>query len=208
MSASSPLVWMGLASAAIAAALLVWFLVRRPPLVWSTRVLLLLALGAFPLGTATTGNVVGLEHSKTRGFCGSCHVMEPFTDDAGDPESVSLASRHSRNDLFGETSCYACHADYGMFGFARTKLTGLRHVYEYVRGYRSLSIEEALPRIELYEPFDNGSCMHCHSTEVAGWEAVADHAGLLAEVRAGRVSCASAGCHGPAHAPVYPGGVP
>lgn len=208
MSVSSPMVWLGLFCAAVSAALLVWFLVRRPALVWSTRVLLLLALGAFPLGTATTANVVGLQHSTSRQFCSSCHVMVPFTDDAADPESKSLASRHSRNDLFGDTSCYACHANYGMFGFAKTKLTGLRHVYEYVAGFRSMSVDEALERIDLYEPFENATCMHCHSTEATYWSTVADHKGLLDEVRRGAVSCASAGCHGPAHAPVYPEGVP
>lgn len=203
MSVSNPLGWLALGCAAIAAALLVWFLIRRPKLVWSTRILLLLGLGAFPIATTTTGSVVNLEGSKDRGFCSSCHVMEPFTDDAADPSSLSLASRHSRNEAFGAESCYACHASYGMFGMVKTKMTGLRHVYEYYTHYRDTPVDEAIDRIALYEPFSNSTCMHCHSSRAAMWTDVPDHAGLLDEVRAGTVSCASEGCHGPAHGPVY-----
>jgi nitrate/TMAO reductase-like tetraheme cytochrome c subunit len=207
MSISSPLVLLALGFAALSAAILIWFLVRRPALVWPTKVLLLVGLGAFPIGTATTGNLAGFQQTKTRGFCGGCHVMEPFTDDAADPASLTLASRHSRNPLFGGDSCYACHADYGMFGAVTTKLNGLRHVYEYYTDYHALTIAEALPRIHLYKPYPNENCMQCHSTRVPGWELVADHEALAAEVRTGEVSCASEGCHGPIHRGA-PGGAP
>jgi nitrate/TMAO reductase-like tetraheme cytochrome c subunit len=199
MSISSPLVILSLGSAGLAAAILIWFLIRRPALVWATKLLLLLGLGAFPLATAATGNLAGFQQTKTRSFCGGCHVMEPFTGDAADPSSPTLAARHSRNRSFGEDSCYACHADYGMFGAVTTKLNGLRHVYEYYTDYRALSLEEALPRIHLYQPYPNRNCMQCHSTRVPSWLAIADHAALDAEVRSGELSCASAGCHGPIH---------
>lgn len=196
---SSPLILVALASAALSAAILVWFLVRRPKLIWQTKVLLLFGLGAFPIVTAGTGNVVGFEQTKSRTFCGGCHVMEPYTDDAADLASLSLAARHSRNPNFGGESCYACHADYGMFGAVNTKINGLRHVYHYYREYRSLSIEEALPRIHVYEPYPNDNCMQCHSTRIPVWERISEHAALTEEVRSGEVSCASAACHGAAH---------
>lgn len=207
MSISSPLVMLSLGFAALSAAILIWFLVRRPALSWSTKVLLLFGMAVFPIATATTGNVVGYEQTKTRSFCGGCHVMEPFTDDAADPTSLTLAARHSRSPSFGEESCYMCHADYGMFGAVTTKLNGLKHVYHYYTSYRSLSLAEALPRIELYAPFPNQSCMHCHSTRVPSWEHVPDHAALTDDVRSGEVSCASPGCHGPIH-PTSEGGPP
>ena len=199
MSISSPLVVMALGFAALAAAIQIWFLVRRPALAWPTKVLLLFGLGAFPIATAGTGNLAGFQHTKTRTFCGGCHVMEPFTNDAADPASNTLAARHSRNPSFGPESCYTCHADYGMFGAVTTKINGLHHVYEYYTHYRSLSIPEALPRIHLYEPYPNENCMHCHSTRVPSWGLVAEHAALIDEVRSGEVSCASEGCHGPIH---------
>jgi cytochrome c-type protein NapC len=199
MSISNPLALLALASAAIAAAILLWFLIRRPALVWQTKILLLLGLGAFPIATAGTGNLVGFEQTKTRGFCSGCHVMEPYTEDAADPTSLTLAARHSRNPMFGGESCYACHADYGMFGAVTTKLNGLRHVYAYYTEYRGLSHDEAMPRLHTYEPYQNGTCMQCHSTRIPIWERVSEHAALTDEVRSGEVSCASAGCHGPVH---------
>jgi cytochrome c-type protein NapC len=199
LSISKVMVVLALGFAIIAAAILVWFLVRRPVLGWTTKVALLFGLGVFPIATAATGNVVGFNHTLSRDFCSGCHVMEPFTGDAANPRSFTLAARHSRNPSFGGESCYACHADYGMFGAVTTKLNGLRHVYEYYTEYRSLSLEEALPRIHTYKPYPNHNCMQCHSTEVPSWYSLSEHAALDDEVRSGEVSCASAGCHGPIH---------
>ena len=199
MSIHNILVVLALGAAALAAAILVWFLWRRPLLDWTTKVLLLLGMGLFPIVTAATGNVVGFQNTMSREFCGGCHVMEPFTDDAANPASFTLAARHSRNPSFGDHSCYACHADYGMFGAVTTKLNGLRHVYGYYTEFRSLSLEEALPRLETFKPYPNQNCMQCHSTQVPGWNMVSEHVALSDEVRSGEVSCASAGCHGPIH---------
>jgi cytochrome c-type protein NapC len=41
--------------------------------------------------------------------------------------------------------------------------------------------------------------MHCHSTDNPIWNAVPEHASLIVRVRDGSISCASNGCHGPAH---------
>ena len=189
MSIHNLLVALALGAAAIAAAILVWFLWRRPHLNWTTKVLLLLGMGLFPIATAATGNVVGFQNTLSR----------EFTNDAANPASFTLAARHSRNPSFGDHSCYACHADYGMFGAVTTKLNGLRHVYGYYTEFRSLSLEEALPRLETFKPYPNQNCMQCHSTQVPTWDMVSEHAALTDEVRSGEVSCASAGCHGPIH---------
>jgi nitrate/TMAO reductase-like tetraheme cytochrome c subunit len=199
ISSVGPLGMVAIGCAAMAAVILLWYLVRRPSLSPTTKLLLLLGLGVLPLGTAGTGNVIGFEASKARDFCGSCHVMTPYASDSVDPASTSLAARHARNRYFGEENCYACHRDYGMYGTIATKIGGMRHVYEYVFNFRSLTLEEALPRIHIRKPYPNDNCMQCHSTSLPGWLAVADHDGLLDEVRSGEVSCASEGCHGPSH---------
>jgi cytochrome c-type protein NapC len=62
-----------------------------------------------------------------------------------------------------------------------------------------MPVAEALPRIELYDPFPNSTCMRCHTTTAPKWSGVSEHASLLSELREGLVSCASEGCHGPAH---------
>jgi cytochrome c-type protein NapC len=193
---SQPLAIAALVAAALAAACLVYYLVRRPPLGAATKLLLLAGLGVFPLITAGTGNLAGFEATTTRGFCGGCHVMEPWTRDAADPASTGLAARHSRNELFGAKSCYTCHADYGMFGTVATKINGLHHVYGYVTKYWDTPIEEAVETIKMFKPFPNSTCTHCHSTKLPGWLDTPDHRAMGDEAEVG---CTSHGCHGPAH---------
>lgn len=196
---SNPLLAAALACAGVSAIVVLWYLVRRPSLTHATKLVLLAGIGALPLATAATGNVAGFEATKTRLFCGSCHVMTPYANDSKNPSSTTLAARHARNALFGDDNCYACHADYGMYGTIITKLGGLRHVYEYTLHYRNMSLDEARAKIHIREPFQNATCMHCHSTQNPTWNAVREHASLLDRLRAGTVSCASSGCHGPAH---------
>jgi cytochrome c-type protein NapC len=86
-----------------------------------------------------------------------------------------------------------------MFGTIVTKAGGMRHVWLYLTEYRNTSIEDAKKTIALRRPFPNGNCMHCHSTETELFLKVTDHKASIADTRAGRVSCASAGCHGLAH---------
>jgi cytochrome c-type protein NapC len=198
-SISNPLLAVALACAAASALLVAWFLVRRPALTHATKIVLLLGIGALPLAAATSGNVAGYQAMKSRHFCGSCHVMGPYEADSDNAASSTLAARHARNASFGNDNCYACHADYGMFGTVTTKLGGLRHVYEYVFHYRDMPLDEARTKIRIRRPFQNATCIHCHSTTGPLWNAVKEHASLTDRLRNGTVSCASEGCHGPAH---------
>ena len=196
----SPLGVLELGCAALSAVILVAYLVFRPPLMHATKVWLLLGLGVFPIGAAFSGNVQGFEATKERKFCGSCHVMALHQADSEDLACGSLASRHARNAMFGSENCYSCHADYGMFGTVVTKAGGLRHVWLYLTEYRHTSPDEAKKTVRLRDPAAmNHSCMQCHSTEDPLWQQVPDHQASLADERAGRISCASEGCHGLAH---------
>jgi cytochrome c-type protein NapC len=197
---TSPLAIVALGLAVLSALILLAYLIARPPLVRVTKIWLLLGLGVLPTGAAFAGNVQGFEATKERSFCGSCHLMSLHQEDSDNPASQSLAARHARNAMFGSENCYVCHADYGMFGTIVTKAGGMRHVWMNLSAYRGTSLDEAKKTIHLREPWKmNGNCMQCHSTEDALWLKVADHASLLDDVRAGRVSCASEGCHGLAH---------
>jgi nitrate/TMAO reductase-like tetraheme cytochrome c subunit len=144
--------------------------------------------------------VAGMERTTHREFCGSCHVMDEHFRNATDPNAQSLAARHSRNPYFGEESCYVCHADYGMYGYALTKAGGMGHVYHYyLGGYREMSAEQARHEIHLAKPYDNLNCRQCHTTTAHMWRDVPEHHALQEELADNRVSCASAGCHGFAH---------
>jgi cytochrome c-type protein NapC len=182
-----------LASGVLAAIILIAWLIRRPPLRPSTKLWLFFGLGPLPIASALMGNVANLEVSKERRFCGSCHVMTPYTHDAQDPSSGSLAAVHSRNAWFGHESCYVCHADYGMFGTAATKLGGLRHVWDYY----AHDWGPGARRPELYKPYNNGTCMRCHPQSGARRPLAHEvHAKMM---EGGQVSCATKGCHGPPH---------
>ena len=181
-------------SGALASAILIYWLVRRPPLRTGTKLWLLLGLGPLSIASAMLGNVANLEVSKERRFCGSCHVMVPYTEDAANPKSASLASVHSRNEWFGGESCYVCHADYGMFGVATTKIGGLHHVWDYyAHDWGPGSRPPAL-----YKPFQNATCMRCHPQ--TGDRRPLAHEVHRAVIEDGKTSCASIGCHGPVHA--------
>jgi cytochrome c-type protein NapC len=197
---TSPLAIVALGLAVLSAVILVAYLLVRPPLVRATKIWLLLGLGILPIGAAFAGNVQGFEATKERTFCGSCHLMSLHAEDSNDPASRSLAARHARNAMFGSENCYVCHADYGMFGTIVTKAGGMRHVWMNLTAFRDTSLEEAKRTIHLREPWKmNANCMECHSTRGDLWLKVPDHMSALDDVRAGRVSCASTGCHGRAH---------
>lgn len=195
----TPLTFIALVCAALSAGILLFYLVRRPPLTLATKIALFLGLGVFPIGVAAAGNVEGFQATEKREFCGSCHVMVPHATDSNDRMSLSLSSRHARNKLFGGDNCYMCHADYGMYGTVLTKMGGMRHVWLYYTQYRSTTLQEAKNTIHLRQPFPNDNCMQCHSTEDLIWLRLPDHRAALDDVRADRVSCASKGCHGLAH---------
>lgn len=197
---SDPFLLAAFTSAGLSAAILLWYLARRPPLTRGTKIALLLGIGILPIATAGTGNVAGYHATKTTAFCASsCHVMVPYGEDSWNLASTSLAARHARNAEFGGENCYACHADYGMFGTVVTKIGGMRHVYEYLTHFRTMTLEESRYKIALRRPFANAACIRCHSMQNPLWNKIGDHASSAAELRSGKVSCASEGCHGVAH---------
>lgn len=178
-------------------------LVRRPRLdgehAGNTKLLLFIGLGFLPIMSAGTANVSGFQATQSRGFCGSCHVMEPHRKDSEDPKSTSLAAIHGRNHAFGADNCYGCHKDYGMYGYVATKAGGMRHVWFYLTEYKDMPLERSRHEIRIRAPLPNANCMGCHTTTGPRWLAIGDHASSLEKVRTGEVSCASPGCHGYAH---------
>jgi nitrate/TMAO reductase-like tetraheme cytochrome c subunit len=205
--ATSWLAWVALISASCAAGILIHHLIKKPVLSVATKLRLLLGLGVLPTVAAGASTVEGMQQTTHREFCGSCHVMGPHFENTKDVSSQSLAARHSRNPFFGDRSCYVCHADYGMYGYALTKAGGLRHVYlYYLGGYRQMPLAQAKKEIHLLKPYDNQNCRQCHTTTLHDWRRVPDHDSLKVELDSNKVSCASAGCHGYAHPFTKPDG--
>jgi len=189
--------WVAIASATCAAAILVMHLVRRRA--EASKILLFVGLGVLPITSALAANVQGFAATQSRAFCGSCHVMQPYAAEAEDPQSRSLGAIHARNEAFGKDNCYACHKDYGMYGYVLTKAGGMRHVYYYLKDFRNVDLATAQRTIHIVKPVPNATCMHCHTTTAPGWQKIPDHASSLESVRGNTLGCASPGCHGKAH---------
>lgn len=183
-----------LVCAAASAAVLIGYLIRRPPLTRATRLGLFIGLGPLPITAAMAGSYANLEVTKEREFCGSCHVMIPYAEDAANPKSSGLASLHSKNKWFGSQSCYTCHADYGMFGLVVTKLGGMRHVWRY---YTEDWDDPNHPPPEIYKPYKNETCRQCHAQ--ASTKEPMEHKVHREAIASGAVGCAKQGCHGPPH---------
>jgi cytochrome c-type protein NapC len=154
------------------------------------RLVLLVGLLALPL-LLSAGNIsYGLHESSSTSFCLSCHEMQRHGKSLFVDDKQALAAVHYQNRLVDRDSvCYSCHKDYAMFGDVKAKLNGLRHVWaHYIAGVPK--------KIELYQPFPNSNCLHCHDDSRRFVDGPAHHP-LLGALYAGTTSCLS--CHRVAH---------
>ena len=154
------------------------------------RLVLLVGLVALPL-LLSAGNVsYGVAESSQTRFCLSCHEMQRHGKSLFADNRQALAATHYQNRLVDrETVCYSCHKDYAMFGDVTAKLNGLRHVWaHYIAGVPA--------KIELYKPYPNSNCLHCHDDARRFVDGVA-HRPIVSALYAGTTSCLS--CHRIAH---------
>jgi cytochrome c-type protein NapC len=161
------------------------------------RILALLALFFVPSLAIWAGASNHMERAKTTDFCLSCHTMDAhgrslYIDD----KSFLPASHFQNNRVPRDRACYTCHTDYTMFGGLNSKWRGLRHVYVQYLG--------TIPKpeeIELYEPFNNRECLHCHAGARSFVDATPHNKKpeLLGQVTRNEVSCMAGKCHDIVH---------
>lgn len=121
------------------------------------KVLIFLALFVLPILVIALGGHEHVEHSKSTGFCLSCHTMTPYGKSLWIQDPEALPAAHFQNmRIPRDKACYTCHTTYTMYGDLHDKLRGLRHLYVQYLG----TIPE---KIQLYEPYNNRECLHCHS---------------------------------------------
>lgn len=134
-----------------------------------------------------------MQRAKSTEFCLSCHVMEPYGESLRIDDTAYLPANHFQNRLVPpEQACYACHVDYTLFGGVEAKWNGVKHLWVYYTGDAPAPGE-----IELYEPYSNSVCLHCHGG-ARSFEESELHVDLLADLRAGDMSCLD--CHDQIHA--------
>jgi len=153
-------------------------------------VLGVVALLALPFALLWLGMDVHVHHSKNTSFCLSCHVMHPYGESLTELDEGMLAAVHFQSRYVPkEEACYSCHTQYTLYGGLNAKYAGVEHMWHnYVAGVTD--------PIELYSPYENRECLHCHNGAPSLEEQPA-HEGQLEAMREGEISCLL--CHGPVH---------
>jgi cytochrome c-type protein NapC len=181
-----------LAATVLVAVALIALVALRPSLTAARggRILAFLAFLVLPLLATAMGLSAHMEQSKTTEFCLSCHVMEPYGKSLQVDDQTWLPAQHYQNNRVPrDKACFTCHTDYTMFGDVNAKLRGLRHVYVNYIG-------EIPEKIELYEPYNNRECLHCHAGARA-FEESDLHKEMRADLGSNATSCLE--CHDAVH---------
>ena len=131
-----------------------------------------------------------LEQSKSTAFCLTCHIMEPYGESLESEDADLLASVHFQNRLVDtDSACFTCHTSYAMYGDVAAKWAGARHMMVQYFGTPSHPIE-------LYQPYRNRECLHCHDG-AQRFEENEFHTDIRVDLGSEEISCLE--CHGPAH---------
>jgi len=182
----------GLAAFALMTVALIVLIILRPSLTAARggKILAFMAFFILPVLTTTIGTSTHLEQSKSTSFCLSCHVMKPYGESLRIDSDAYLPARHFQNNIIPrDQACFTCHTTYTMFGDFSAKLRGVRHVYVQYLG----TLPETL---ELYSPFKNRECLHCHSG-ARSFEENENHVDLREDLENDEFSCLD--CHDSIH---------
>jgi cytochrome c-type protein NapC len=183
-----------IALVALTIALGIFFFVRPAVTAGPTgKILAFVALFILPALCAAGGMSAHMQRSEQTRFCISCHAMEPYAKSLYVDDPGYIPAQHFQNHRVpAETACYACHADYTIYGPFKDKLAGLTRIYmQYV---------STPPNpIVIKGGYSNLQCLHCHAG-ARGFESNAVHLALMDSLKSNQMSCISSGCHDTVHA--------
>jgi cytochrome c-type protein NapC len=176
---------------AIVAGFMLYFSSERLVASRAGRLAMLLGVALLPSVALVGGASYAYEESSTTEFCLSCHEMDNHGKSLFVDDTTALPAVHYQKRLVDrDHACFACHTDYAMFGDVKAKINGLRHVWVHYLG-------EAPETLELYAPYSNANCLHCHDDARSFVEAAVHHDHLDA-LYTGEQSCLQ--CHAKGHA--------
>ncbi|MEO5936531.1 MAG: hypothetical protein ABIP81_04895, partial [Terriglobales bacterium] len=104
------------------------------------------------------------------------------------------ASHYINRRIPTDQACYTCHTDYTMFGDAKAKMRGLKHVWVWLTDDRK-------PPLALYNPYPNQNCLHCHAGAKSFEEGAIHNADAetMLQIKSNKIGCTSSGCHDTVH---------
>jgi cytochrome c-type protein NapC len=179
------------AAVALVCAVVLFFAIDRLPATRGGWIAVGLIVCLLPALATTTGTTYAVSASSSTEFCLECHEMEDYGRSLFLDDRAVLPAVHYQNRLVDrDRVCYSCHTDYAMWGDFKAKLNGLKHVWVHYLG-------EVPEQLELYQPYPNYNCLHCHE-DARSYVESAPHKDQLEALSASERSCLD--CHGQGHA--------
>ncbi len=160
----------------------------------SWKILAFIGLCVLPALCLVGGMNTHMQRSEQTRFCISCHVMIPYGQSLYVDDPSHIPAQHFQNHRVpANMACYACHADYTIYGPMKDKMQGLKRIY---MQYVSTPPDPAAIRIP--GGFKNAQCLHCHQG-ARSFEENPVHAAMMDTLKSGQDSCLTGGCHDTTH---------
>jgi cytochrome c-type protein NapC len=156
------------------------------------KILAFVALCVLPALCIGTGMSTHMQRSEQTKFCISCHSMENYGKSLYVDNPNYIPAQHFQNHRVpADMACYACHADYTIYGPLKDKLAGLTRIYmQYV---------STPPKtIQIRGGYSNLQCLHCHAG-ARSFEENPVHVAIMDSLTSNQMSCISSGCHDTVH---------
>jgi cytochrome c-type protein NapC len=156
------------------------------------KILAFVALCVLPALCIGTGMSTHMQRSEQTKFCVSCHSMENYGKSLYVDDPNYIPAQHFQNHRVpADMACYACHADYTIYGPLKDKLQGITRIY---KQYVSRPPE----RIQIRGGYSNLQCLHCHAG-ARSFEENPVHVAVMDSLTSNQMSCISMGCHDTVH---------
>ncbi len=156
------------------------------------KILAFIGLCVLPALCIVGGMNIQMQRSEQTQFCTSCHAMAPYARSLYVDDPSYIPAQHFQNHRVpADRACYACHADYSIYGPLKDKMRGLTRIYmQYV----------STPPTTIRIPggYDNHQCLHCHAG-ARDFEENAIHSATMDALKSNQMSCISSGCHDTVH---------
>lgn len=158
----------------------------------SGKILAFVALFILPVLCVGGGMSEHIQRSEQTRFCISCHAMQPYGRSLYVDDPNYVPAQHFQNHRVpADQACYACHADYTIYGPLKDKLRGVTRIYVQY-------ISSPPAHITIPGGFKNTQCLHCHNGARA-FEENPVHQAIMDSIQSNQMSCISSGCHDTIH---------
>lgn len=156
------------------------------------KVVAFLGLFVLPAMCIVAGTNTHMQRSEQTQFCISCHVMAPFGQSLHIDDAKHIPAQHFQNHRVpADMACYACHADYTIYGPLKDKLQGITRIY---MQYMRTPPDPASIRVP--GGYKNDQCLHCH-LGARSFQENPVHSAMMDTLTSNQVSCLT--CHDMVH---------